>query len=57
MLTAVLLILGCFVLWTSAFADLSDLDFTQENNDSTLWDKWVSDNGFKAIGDIWDSCG
>ncbi|KAL9976129.1 hypothetical protein ACROYT_G013383 [Oculina patagonica] len=60
LLIFVLLVLGCFAVWTSFFADLSALDFTQERqdgiNDSTLWDKWVTENGFKSIGDIWDSC-
>ena len=57
----VLLVLGCLVVWTSFFADLSDLKISQETqdgiNDSTQWDQWVSENGLKAVGDIWDSCG
>lgn len=61
LLILVLLVLGCLVVWTSFFADLSDLNITQERqdgiNDSTHWDQWVSENGLKAVGDIWDSCG
>lgn len=62
LLIIVLLVFGCLVVWTSFFADLSDLNITQErqddiSNDSTQWDQWVSENGLKAVGDIWDSCG
>lgn len=57
----VLLVLGCLAVWTSFFADLSDLNITQERqdgiNDSSQWDQWVKENGLKAVGDIWDSCG
>lgn len=60
LLIIVLLVFGCLVVWTSFFADLSDLNITQERqddiNDSTQWDQWVSENGLKAVGDIWDSC-
>lgn len=47
-----------FFLWTSLFANLSDLKITQKQhgNGSTAWDKWAEDNGLKSIGDIWDSC-
>lgn len=50
--------LSLFLLWTSLFANLADLDITQKNegNGSTIWDKWVRDNRLKAIGDIWDGC-
>ena len=61
LLILMLLVFGCLAVWTSFFADLSDLNITQERqdgiNDSTHWDKWVSENGLKAVGDIWDSCG
>ena len=61
LLIVVLLVLGCLAVWTSFFADLSDLNITQEGqddiNDSTQWDQWVSENGLTAVGDIWDSCG
>lgn len=51
--------LALFLVWTSLFADLSDLDITQklEGNGSTIWDKWVEEKGLKSIGDIWDGCG
>lgn len=61
LLILLLLFLGCFLVWTSLFVDLSDLNFAQGRedgvNDSTVWDKWVTANGLKSIGDIWDSCG
>ena len=58
LLILVLLVFGCLAVWTSFFADLSDLNITQERqDDSTQWDQWVSENGLKAVGDIWDSCG
>lgn len=61
LLILVLLVFGCFVVSTTFFADLSGLNITQETqvgiNDSTQWDQWVSENGLKAVGDIWDSCG
>lgn len=61
LLILVLLVLGSLAVWTSFFADLSDLNITQEGqddiNDSTQWDQWVSENGLTAVGDIWDSCG
>lgn len=61
LLILVLLVLGCLAVWTSFFADLSDLNITQEKqdgiNDSSHWDRWVRENGLKAVGDIWDSCG
>lgn len=61
LLILVLLVLGCLAVWTSFFADLSDLNITQERqddiNDSSHWDRWVRENGLKAVGDIWDSCG
>lgn len=60
LLILLLLFLGCFLVWTSLFVDLSDLNFAQGRedgvNDSTVWDKWVTANGLKSIGDIWDSC-
>ena len=51
--------LALFLVWTSLFADLTDLDITQklEGNGSTIWDKWVEEKGLKSIGDIWDGCG
>lgn len=51
--------LGGFLLWTTLFANLADLEITQKEhgNDSTIWDKWVRENGLKSIGDIWDDCG
>lgn len=50
--------LALFLVWTSLFADLADLDITQklEGNGSTIWDKWVEERGLKSIGDIWDGC-
>ena len=51
--------LGVFLAWTLLFANLADLHITQkqEGNGSTIWDKWVRDNGLQSIGDIWDACG
>lgn len=61
LLILLLLLLGCFLVWSSLMVDLSDLKFTQEKddgvNDSSVWDKWVIANGLRAIGDIYDSCG
>lgn len=51
-------VLAGFLLWTNLFANLADLKIRQKTsgNGSTIWDKWVQDNGLKAIGDIWDAC-
>lgn len=61
---AILLIIacGCILVRLSLFANLADFDFIQTNGadrnaSSKLWDRWVEKNGYKAIGDIWDSCG
>ena len=53
------IVLSGLFLWTSLFANLSDLRISQKQkgNASTPWDKWVKDNDLQSIGDIWDGCG
>ncbi|KAK2556854.1 hypothetical protein P5673_021065 [Acropora cervicornis] len=52
------IVLSGLCLWTSLFANLSDLRISQKQkgNASTPWDKWVKDNDLQSIGDIWDGC-
>ncbi|XP_067055003.1 uncharacterized protein [Acropora muricata] len=52
------IVLSGLFLWTSLFANLSDLRISQKQkgNASTPWDKWVKDNDLQSIGDIWDGC-
>ncbi|XP_015749554.1 PREDICTED: uncharacterized protein LOC107329376 isoform X3 [Acropora digitifera] len=52
------IVLSGLFLWTSLFANLSDLRISQKHkgNASTPWDKWVKDNDLQSIGDIWDGC-
>ena len=59
LLIVLFIALGGFLLWTSLFTNLADLNFIQkeDGNGSTIWDKWVQENGLKSIGDIWDGCG
>lgn len=58
LLIVLFIALGGFLLWTSLFTNLADLNFIQkeDGNGSTIWDKWVQENGLKSIGDIWDGC-
>ena len=53
------IVLSGLFLWSSLFANLSDLKVSQKQkgNVSTPWDKWVKDNDLQSIGDIWDGCG
>lgn len=61
LLVILLLVLVCFLVWSSLMVDLSDLKFADGKgdgvNDGSVWDKWVIANGLRAIGDIYDSCG
>lgn len=60
LLVILLLVLVCFLVWSSLMVDLSDLKFADGKgdgvNDGSVWDKWVIANGLRAIGDIYDNC-